>query len=224
MRPVSYSLWVEPRSTHYVIGHIKIDGPALNPGDPFEVRLIGVVEPGSRDSELRLRVVDWSGPVPDNEVAAPPSSPDPPLSGEAAAPGVPPPAPGGGTPERPVEAIQRLRHRVEILRRGSGGKEDDPNTGDPWYRAQIFAYTAALVALDLSDVPETPERPWHDDPREIAELWRFLEHIGQRPSVTQIGYFIENAHLWAERREDMIRETRRIEGEPDSFLDSGVTP
>lgn len=35
--------------------------------------------------------------------------------------------------------VNRYRN-ADTLRRGSGGTEDDPYTGDPWFRAQIVAF------------------------------------------------------------------------------------
>lgn len=59
----------------------------------------------------------------------------------------------------------------------------------------------------------TPMRmpAWHDDPAELADLWRWLddrgwpEDGGRAPGVP---YFLENAHKWADAREAMISERR----------------
>lgn len=55
------------------------------------------------------------------------------------------------------------------------------------------------------------EHAWCDDPQELARLWRWLESTAiTNDHWSDPAYFMENAHKWAEEREQMVREQGRV--------------
>jgi hypothetical protein len=53
--------------------------------------------------------------------------------------------------------------------------------------------------------------PWHSDPQQLAELWRWLDEQGRTPDDP--AYFMERAEKWTPHFEDMCAEQREQERE-----------
>jgi hypothetical protein len=61
--------------------------------------------------------------------------------------------------------------------------------------------------------------PWHKDPKELAQLWRWLDEQGRTPDDP--AYFMDKAVKWTPEHEEFLRDEAqaRLADEEAAFED-----
>ncbi len=105
----------------------------------------------------------------------------------------PSPAPGNAPPAPPAPPQGEDGSGAPLP---PGGAPETPGSGRPMARCTCGSFIDPCWSCGA-------DRPWYDDPREIAALARWLGEDGT-------AYFVENVHVYSEERERMVREQGRV--------------